>query len=363
MAGQTSSTNFPLVNARQGALGGSISLPDAFVAKYNPSGTVVFSTYLGGSSIDGATGAAIDGAGYCYVTGSTLSNDFPTANAAQGASTGVGDAFVTNYDAIGSNYLYSTYLGGSRGDTGAAIAVSSDGVAHVTGHTDSHDFPVLAPTQPELKDLSLVLASSNAADSFARTALTGLSVTALAVDPANNAVVYAGTTNGIYKTSNAGSTWTRVDSGLLYTDIQALAIDPNAPCTIYAGVNTTVASNVNTSAALVLSTNCGVTWGVAPGPLTARTVRSLAFTFSTVPTLYMGVIRNNGTVSVRITASHDGRPPRSSSRFPGFGNYVVAVDPQNACIGYAGDAGSRVFQNTSCSTFSWTAVGASSPEA
>ena len=96
VAGQTSSTNFPLVNARQGALGGSFSLPDAFVAKYNASGTVVFSTYLGGSSIDGATGTAIDGAGNCYVIGSTLSNDFPTANAAQGASTGGGDAFVTN---------------------------------------------------------------------------------------------------------------------------------------------------------------------------------------------------------------------------------------------------------------------------
>ena len=66
---------------------------------------MVFSTYLGGSSIDGATGAAIDGPGNCYVIGSTLSNDFPTANAAQGASTGGGDAFVTKYDATGSNYL------------------------------------------------------------------------------------------------------------------------------------------------------------------------------------------------------------------------------------------------------------------
>ena len=108
-----------------------------------------------------------------------------------------------------------------------------------------------------------MLASSNAADSFARTALTGLSVNALAVDPANNAVVYAGTTNGIYKTSNSGSTWTRVDSGLIYTDIQALAIDPNAPCTIYAGVNTTVASNVNTSAALVLTVRIAASPGAS----------------------------------------------------------------------------------------------------
>ena len=100
-----------------------------------------YSTYLGGSGVDQGYGIAVDSAGNAYVTGSTESTNFPTANAFQNTFGGGGDAFVTKLNAAGSALVYSTYLGGSDGDFGAGIAVDSAGNAYVTGVTDSTDFP------------------------------------------------------------------------------------------------------------------------------------------------------------------------------------------------------------------------------
>ena len=83
----------------------------------------------------------------------------------------------------------------------------------------------------------------------------------LAVDPTNAQVLYAGTTSGIYKTTNGGGSWARVYAGLpssFETAVTSLAIDPNAPCTIYAGIEI-FSTTINTNAALVVSTNCGTT--------------------------------------------------------------------------------------------------------
>ena len=115
------------------------------VTAYDPSRpliidpVLVYSTYLGGSDFDGGNGIAVDGAGSAYVTGDTLSADFPTtAGAVQ--TTGAG-AFVTKLDATGSGLVYSTYLGGSGSDSGLGIAVDAVGSAYVTGYTLSTDFP------------------------------------------------------------------------------------------------------------------------------------------------------------------------------------------------------------------------------
>ncbi len=139
VTGETSSTNFPTANAIQTRFGGANT--DAFVAKLNAAGSaLVYSTYLGGNGQDYGTGIAVDSSGNAYVTGETLSTDFPTANAFQ-ASFGAGKAFVTKFNAAGSALVYSTYLGGSSGDRGQGIAVDSSGNAFVTGWTRSTDFP------------------------------------------------------------------------------------------------------------------------------------------------------------------------------------------------------------------------------
>ncbi len=142
VAGQTNSTNFPVLNAMQPTSGGN---GDAFVAKLTPAGNaLVFSTYLGGSSSDTAEGVAMDSSGNCYVSGQTSSANFPTVNAAQATRASAWDAFVTAYNSTGTAYLYSTYLGGGGDDDGKSIAVSPTGVAWVTGGTSSLDFPVTA---------------------------------------------------------------------------------------------------------------------------------------------------------------------------------------------------------------------------
>jgi len=143
VTGDTISLNFPVLSASQGALAGFI---DAFVTKLDATGARVYSTYLGGSSQDIGRGIAVDGAGAAYVTGQTSSLNFPVLSASQGASAGNGDAFVTKLDATGAR-VYSTYLGGSNQDSGNGIAVDGAGSAYVTGRTFSLNFPVLSASQ------------------------------------------------------------------------------------------------------------------------------------------------------------------------------------------------------------------------
>jgi len=102
---------------------------------------LVYSTYLGGSSLDWGRAIAVDGAGSAYVTGNTQSTNFPTTVGAFDASlNGGGDAFVTKLNAAGSALAYSTYLGGNGVDRGLGIAVDGAGSAYVTGDTNSTDF-------------------------------------------------------------------------------------------------------------------------------------------------------------------------------------------------------------------------------
>jgi hypothetical protein len=147
VAGYTTSTDFPTANALQAENHGFY---DAFVAKLNPAGSaLVYSTYLGGSISEYATGIAVDASGNAYITGSTTSTDFPTANALQAEHGGLYDGFVAKLNSAGSALVYSTYLGGSGYDQGNGIAVDGAGSAYVTGYTSSTDFPTANAVQPE----------------------------------------------------------------------------------------------------------------------------------------------------------------------------------------------------------------------
>ena len=134
--------NFPTLNAVQSTFGGGTS--DAFVTKFNPTGGLVYSTYLGGSGSEqfdiGASGIAVDSNGNAYVTGGTTSTDFPKPQPEQKSfqptyGGGESDAFVVKLSADGSQLLYSTYLGGSSQEAGYKIAVNAQGNAYVVGRT------------------------------------------------------------------------------------------------------------------------------------------------------------------------------------------------------------------------------------
>jgi hypothetical protein len=118
-----------------------------FVTKLNPAGTaVVYSGMIGGKNGNSiAGGIAIDGEGNAYISGTTNSNGFPTTPGAfQSTSHGLGndEAFVAKLNAAGSALVYSTYLGGSGGESAHKIAVDAKGNAYITGATGSDDFPV-----------------------------------------------------------------------------------------------------------------------------------------------------------------------------------------------------------------------------
>jgi uncharacterized protein (TIGR03437 family) len=133
---------FPNVNAAQTQETGR----HAFVTKYSAANQIVYSTFVGGSGIDQANGIAVDSSGAAYITGVTASKDFPTVNAIQptlqSTSPGSSNAFVTKLNPSGSSFVYSTYLGGSLGEAGFAIAVDAAGEAYVAGGTGSPDFPL-----------------------------------------------------------------------------------------------------------------------------------------------------------------------------------------------------------------------------
>lgn len=151
ITGRTESANFPTANALQSKWGGKA---DAFVAKLNPAGSaLVYSTYLGGSESDIATGIALGASGAVHITGSTSSDNFPTANALQAkrrSAEAYVDAFVTKLNPDGSALLYSTYLGGSDGSAG--IAVDLSGNAYIAGFTTSSNFPTVNALQPSRGD-------------------------------------------------------------------------------------------------------------------------------------------------------------------------------------------------------------------
>jgi hypothetical protein len=144
VTGNTYSTDFPTAAPYDASLNGP---NDAFVTKLSPAGnSLVYSTYLGGTNYDYGYGIAVDLAGSVYVTGVTISSDFPTATPFDGSlNGGYYDAFVTKLSAAGNSLVYSTYLGGNGYDHGAGIAVDGAGSAYVTGETYSADFPAVNP--------------------------------------------------------------------------------------------------------------------------------------------------------------------------------------------------------------------------
>lgn len=104
-----------------------------------------YSSFLGGNGEDEGNAIAIDSTGNAYITGSTVSSDFPTKNPLQASFHGLQDAFVAKFNPATSgaaSLLYSTYLGSSNGNAfGLGIAVDSAGNAYVTGGTGSTNFP------------------------------------------------------------------------------------------------------------------------------------------------------------------------------------------------------------------------------
>jgi RHS repeat-associated protein len=141
VVGSTGSTNFPTTSGvYQSSLGGS-GATNAFITRLNSSGSVTASTYLGGNSGDSGAAIALYPGGDVIVGGTANSSNFPTVNALQDGNAGSSDAVLARLSPNLTTLRYATYWGGSDQEISYGLAVDGSGFAYLAGQTISHDFP------------------------------------------------------------------------------------------------------------------------------------------------------------------------------------------------------------------------------
>jgi hypothetical protein len=164
---------------------------DAFVTKFGPEGSVVYSTLVGGEGQDEAAGIAVDEVGDVYIVGSTASTVFPLCNAVQVGIQGPDDAFLVKLNHDASRILFSSYLGGGKlaasssrtegSDDAVSVALGPGGQVWLTGYTTSFGYPVTADAwQPTSTGVSCILWGEPCGDLF----VTGMTVEGPSIAPA-----------------------------------------------------------------------------------------------------------------------------------------------------------------------------------
>jgi hypothetical protein len=348
VAGQTTSTNFPVMNPIQGSSGGQT---DAFVGELSVDGSgFIYSTYVGGSSFEVINGLAIDSTNNVYVTGQTNSHDFPITNAFQAENPG-----------------HSIYK-----STNAAASWSASDGQHKAASVNRLAFD---PTNPAVLFAATDIGFSKSTNSGgAWTSTTGQTpniATDVAVNPSDAAVIYLGTSGGIYKSTDGGDHF--ANTTVAQTYIRAVTINPLTPSTVYAGgvsnrvyrstnsgstwVGTTLSPTasiyaiaadptnttrvyVGTSRGVYKSTDSGVTWVLTPSNLVSNLVRSLAIDRNNPSVLYAGT-------ACGIAKSTDaGNSFMDLLGFPCIGAVsAVAIDPSNSATVYYGNLDS-IYKST-----------------
>ena len=109
------------------------TLSDAFVAKLDAGGNLIWTSFFGGNGFDEGSGITTDGNGKLYLTGfSTVSTGSATWGAPVHDYTAGGDAFVANVDSSG-NLSWNTFLGGNGYEYGTEVAADGSGKIYITG--------------------------------------------------------------------------------------------------------------------------------------------------------------------------------------------------------------------------------------
>jgi uncharacterized repeat protein (TIGR01451 family) len=346
VAGGTNSTAFNAAPAG-GAQAANGGVNDAFVAKLNPTGTaIMYFTFLGGSRTDQANAIAVDAAKNVYVAGVTASPNLTTTGTLQFPFAGGRDGFVAELNAAGTAFTWLTYLGGNRTDYLQGLSLDGLGNIYVAGYSNSTNLPVAAALQPVPagSTVSLFQTSNSGASWSAFDMNIPGAVGDLSADPAHSGNIVVVTEQGIFLTTNAGSSWSQQlsvnDTGT--GSIGAfLARSPAATSTIYA----TIAS------AIYQSTDNGVTWksmavtsfspaGIVADPLTAGT----AYVFASGSGIYKTT--NNGGSFSSVSGTGSGLPNQAVAS--------LTAGPDGTL--YAAMTGNGVYMSTNQGS-AWSAFG------
>ena len=208
VTGVTTATNFiTTTGALQPSNAGS---RDSFITKFSPTGTLLYSTYLGGGGNDTANSIAVDVTGTVYVVGTTTSSNFPTVGQYQTNPSNSNDIFLSRLNSSGTALLYSTYLGSTNGgdSDGLAVAVGGSGLAYLTGSTYGDSYP----TSNQYQTFQGPYGNTDAVVSAINTTLTGtnslLWSTYLAGDTNSDfgRAVTVDTAGNVYVTGDTAST-------------------------------------------------------------------------------------------------------------------------------------------------------------
>jgi uncharacterized repeat protein (TIGR01451 family) len=372
--GPTHPIPFPTLNGFQNNAGGGFA--DAFVAKFNTtlsgSASLVYSSFLGGSTDEKASGIAIDSTGNAYLTGQIMDStsvyptvphsNFPVLNAFQSQfnqgstdpNAGNTDGFVTKVSSAGSTKVFSTYLGGYSDDDGTDIAVDANGRIYVTGETSSTNFPTLRAAQPIIgggnidfpqPDVFITVFQSSGTALVYSTFLGGSgfeSLPAIAVDQFGCVYVTGQTlsydfplTVGSYQTNSPGvsdsfvaklSTAVPGPASLIYSTLlsggdnfgnsdnsgNAIAVDTNGD---YYVAGQTSATNFPVTTGVLSPTNHG-----SSDAFVARFSSAPDLSISMIPSLDPVIVGSNLTYTIQI--NNNGR-----SGFTGVTNQVQISSP------------------------------------
>lgn len=358
VAGLTYSPDFPVTpGAAQTTFGGT---SDAFIAKLDPDGRLIWATYLGGILDDWATGIAVDTAGNVWVTGYTRSANFPLVNPIQstldnGASDDY-DAFVAKLSNDGSRLYYSSFLGGPDDDGGVGIAADSQGNAYVAVNVNSAAGFLGQQSRPDQFGIFVVKLNSKGAPLYTYFYPAG-NASAIALDSDTDAYV-AGSTLGesaatlrlgamgsqqamVFKLSSDGSTkvYETALGGSVWADATAVAVDsageayvagftPSVDFPLLHPLQTTPGARP-----IWASTNGGATWMPLDNPPFALPQVMVADP-STPTTLY------EATGDLGVFKSLDGGVTWASASTGISGTEVeaLAIDPVNTATLYAATA-------------------------
>ena len=304
VTGLTSSPNFLVVSALQTSFGGGVC--DGFVTKLDSTGAAVYSTYLGGSGFDVGYGIAADAAGNAFVTGLTESPDFPTVTPVQPSLVGGQDAFVAKIDPAGTP-LFSTFLGGVQGETGLGVGVDAAGNVYVAGHTASPDFPLVNPSQAVFAFQQAFVTKLNpGGTAFVYSTFLGGSrdnrVGGLAVDAAGNAYVVGTTESVDFPTVNAfqpnSATVSSGTEEVFVTKISPSVLSSNTPAG--SGVTLPAGSGVVVSFPVVITAGntAATTSNTGPTP-------PAGFSLGTPPTYYDITTTATFTSPVKVCITYD----------------------------------------------------------